>query len=456
MSNIELSLVIPCFNEESILRDSANQIFEILDFARINYEIIFVDDYSRDNTKEIINDIISCNPDKKLYRIFHDKNMGRGGAVADGIMAARGDVVGFIDIDLEVHARYIPSFVQSVKNGTDIAIAHRIYKFHLNSLIRYFMSKGYIALVRKLLKINLKDTEAGFKFFNRERILPLVINLTERGWFWDTEIMAESYLKGYKIEEMPCLFLRNAKKRSTVNNIRDSIDYFKKLLKFRKKLKRKKLNTAVDGYWKNEPQLFSSQYIDGYNLFVKNFLNKRLKRISRLIDVKKGMKAVDVGCGSGEYAKVMLERKAHVTAVDYSRKMLIICDKKLAPFGKENFSLINCDASAMPLADDKFDLLVSVGLLDYIDDINKVLGEFKRVAKTRSKLIITIPKASSPFFFLRTKFGTIIRHNMLGLPPLKTVLSKKEVERTIKGANLNLVAIEPFYMTMWIIQCEKI
>ncbi len=117
MPNLDLSLVIPCYNEELILRDSIREVIEILDNTRFNYEIIFVDDYSRDNTRQIINDIIDGYPDKNLSRIFHKKNTGRGGAVMDGIRVAKGEVAGFIDIDLEVHARYIPSCVLAIKNG---------------------------------------------------------------------------------------------------------------------------------------------------------------------------------------------------------------------------------------------------------------------------------------------------------------------------------------------------
>jgi len=456
MSDIDLSLVIPCYNEELILRDSIKQVFEVLDNTKFNYEIIFVDDCSRDNTRKIIDDVTSLYPDKQLTKIFHEKNTGRGGAVMDGIRVARGEVVGFIDIDLEVHARYIGSCVLAVKNGADVATARRIYKFYLKFIVRYVMSRGYIALARKLLKIDLADTETGFKFFNRQRILPVMEETIEKGWFWDTEIMVRSYLKGYKIEEIPCLFLRNLKKPSTVKNVSDSIDYFKKLLKFRKTLRKEKTDTAVKNYWQNTPKLFSEQYAGGKNLFVNDFLTKRLSRISGLLDVAKGMEALDVGCGSGVFGKFMIEKGARVTAVDYSREALDICDRELAPFGKENYSLVNCDASSMPLPDNKFDMLVSVGLLDYVDDVNKVLGEFRRVIKPKSKLIFTVPKSNSPFFLLRTRFGAIIRNNIFGLPCIKTALSSEEVKRAARKADLVLTEIEPFYMTMWIVQCEKV
>ena len=236
---LDLSLVIACYNEEPLLEKSVNEIFRILDTTRWNYELIFVDDLSRDKTREIIGRIIGAYKDKRIKKIFHDKNVGRGGTVADGIRIAEGEVVGFIDIDLEVGALYIPSCVMAIKEGYDIATAFRVYKFHLRSLDRYIMSKGYHWLMHKLLGIKLGDTETGFKFFDREKIISLLDEIKDKHWFWDTEVMATAYYKGYRILEVPVLFLRRFDKISSVNNFSDTLEYFEKLWKFRRVLKDK-------------------------------------------------------------------------------------------------------------------------------------------------------------------------------------------------------------------------
>ncbi len=239
MGKLDLSLVIACYNEEPLLEKSVKEIFRILDTTRWNYELIFVDDLSRDKTREIIDGIMETYKDKKIKKIFHEKNVGRGGTVSDGIRIAAGEVVGFIDIDLEVDALYIPSCVMAIKEGYDIATAFRIYKFHFRSLDRYIMSKSYHWLVQQILDIKLKDTETGFKFFRREKILLLLDEIQDRRWFWDTEIMTRAYYSGYKILEIPTLFIRRFDKRSTVNPLVDTIDYFRKLWSFRKVIKDK-------------------------------------------------------------------------------------------------------------------------------------------------------------------------------------------------------------------------
>jgi glycosyltransferase involved in cell wall biosynthesis len=232
--HIDVSLVIACYNEEYELEDSVSQIVEILDNTRWTYEIIFVDDCSQDRTRELIDGLLAVYDGKNFRKVFHEKNTGRGRTVADGFRVARGDVVGYIDVDLEVHARYVPSMVCAILDGADVATAHRIYKIQLRLFNRFLLSAGYAWLMRHFLGVHLKDTETGFKFFKRERALAVLDQVEDARWFWDTEIMVRSALKGYTIVEIPCLFLRRYDKQSTVNVLRDSADYFVKLWRFRR------------------------------------------------------------------------------------------------------------------------------------------------------------------------------------------------------------------------------
>ena len=233
----DLSLVLACYNEGQVIEDSVAEIVTVLDGTRYSYEIIFVDDCSTDRTRELIERIMGRYPGKRISRIFHEQNKGRGGTVSDGIRAAEGVVAGFIDIDLEVHAHYIPSCVNALENGADVAVGRRVYKLNLRSLDRYLMSTGYVWLVRRLLGVDLHDTETGYKFFKRERILPVLDEIEDQRWFWDTEVMVRSYYRDYQIAEIPCLFLRRFDKTSTVSPLSDTLDYFRKLWRFRKTVK---------------------------------------------------------------------------------------------------------------------------------------------------------------------------------------------------------------------------
>jgi glycosyltransferase involved in cell wall biosynthesis len=230
----DVTLVIACYNEEPILEASIAETFRVLDALRAQTEVIFVDDASRDGTRQVIDRIIAAHPQRAIGKIEHPRNVGRGGTVTDGIRAARGRYVGYIDIDLEVHARYIPPCLAALEEGYDVATALRVYKFYWRSLDRYVMSKGYRWLMGRMLGLPLQDTETGFKFFRRDRILPVLDRTEDRGWFWDTEVMARAHFAGLRIIEIPALFVRRFDKQSTLHPWADTIDYLKKLWRFRR------------------------------------------------------------------------------------------------------------------------------------------------------------------------------------------------------------------------------
>jgi len=233
----QLSVVVACYNEEDTLRASFQEIRETLDDSQRRYEILFVDDASRDRTRAILHSLLAAHPELDLKLILHDTNRGRGAAVTDGFRAARGEIVGYLDIDLEVHSRYIPSLVRAIERGADVATVKRIYAFQLRSLNRYFMSRGYSFLVRSLLKVPFHDTETGYKFCRRERLLPVLDAIRDPGWFWDTEFMVRAARLGLGIVEIPGAYVRRFDKASTVRGLRDSLRYFARLMAFRRDLK---------------------------------------------------------------------------------------------------------------------------------------------------------------------------------------------------------------------------
>lgn len=230
--NIDLSLIIPCYNEEPHLEESYHKIINVLKDLKIAYEIILIDDCSSDKTTLMIKKIIDKNHET-TSAVFHKSNLGRGGVVNEGIRKAKGEVVGYLDVDLEVSEKYIPRFYNKIKEGYDEAIANRKYKFSIQKLARFFATKIYAALVHFILKSKIKDTEAGYKFFNRKKILPVLDRTKDKHWFWDTEIVMRSLYANLKIAEIPVEFIRNPQKKSTVKIIPDSIEYLKKLIKFK-------------------------------------------------------------------------------------------------------------------------------------------------------------------------------------------------------------------------------
>jgi glycosyltransferase AglD len=233
-------VVLACYNEEQVLAASFREIRDTLDTLGRPYEIIFVDDVSRDGTRGLIQSLVAENPQVATQVLLHARNRGRGATVTDGFRMARGEIAGYLDVDLEVHARYIPSLVRAIERGADVATVRRIYAFQVSALDRYAMSRGYSALVRRLLKVSVHDTETGYKFFRRATVMPVVEEVQDPGWFWDTEFMVRAERRGLQIEEVYGAYVRRYDKTSTVSGLRDSFAYFGKLLAFRRELRRER------------------------------------------------------------------------------------------------------------------------------------------------------------------------------------------------------------------------
>lgn len=230
---IDLSVVIPCYNSAKLLEQNIRAIRRILNNTRYNYEIIFVDDGSIDGTVKLVKKLMKKNENMTLF--CHEKNMGRGRTVADGIRRAKGKIVGFTDIDLSTSARYIPALALEIEEGADIATSWRIYQIELRYLPKIFhrliLHSGYRFLVKILLGTDLKDTETGCKFFNRERILPILDQVNDEHWFWDTEIMVRPFFKGYRIIEIPTIYIRRPEYGTTVRVFKDTLCYLVNLWK---------------------------------------------------------------------------------------------------------------------------------------------------------------------------------------------------------------------------------
>jgi glycosyltransferase involved in cell wall biosynthesis len=231
----DFSLVLPCFNESEHFNQSVDRIIKVLDGSSFSWEIIFIEDASIDTTPNLIKSYIKKNSRKHLSAYFHDKNLGRGRSVSEGIEKSQGKVVGYIDIDCEIPPEYIPRFISEINSGHDVASGWRIYDFTLKSLPRWIASKGYGIVRNLVLGEVFKDTEAGYKFFDRDKILPVVRKCHSPGWFWDTEVMVKAAGAKLKITEIPVVFIRRYDKTSTVKLIPDTLIYLKELWNFNRK-----------------------------------------------------------------------------------------------------------------------------------------------------------------------------------------------------------------------------
>jgi glycosyltransferase involved in cell wall biosynthesis len=201
MGQIELSLVIPAYNEEIFIEETLDAL-DLVVKDKLPYEIVVVDDGSKDKTFLKASGYASRNGHVKVIHYPH--NAGKGHAVRTGFMKAIGDVVMFVDGDMDIDLNTVSKFVRALDDA-DIVIAN---KWHPESQIsvplsRKLMSRTFNMLVRLFTGFNLKDTQVGLKAMKRSAVYDIFPNLAVKRYAFDVELLAVAHLCGLKIVEMP-------------------------------------------------------------------------------------------------------------------------------------------------------------------------------------------------------------------------------------------------------------
>ena len=317
-SKKDFSLILPCYNESEHLETSFANLFNTLSKQKYSFEIILIDDLSKDSTINILKNISRKYKKQHVHVYYHRQNLGRGGTVMDGIKKANSDIVGFIDIDLEVSPIYISEFITKIKeNQADVITARRYYPFKifpLNYLLREIASRSYVRLIKSLLSVPLDDTEAGYKFFRKEKILPILADINDHHWFWDTEIITRSYLAGLRVADIPTLFLRRDDKTSTVKFLPDVIAYLKAISKFNKSINQK--NYSPPGILYKFPSLYTFLM----KILYGNNYQSRYQQIAKLIT--NNSTVIDVCCGDAELYKYLKSKNINYLGLDINYQFI--------------------------------------------------------------------------------------------------------------------------------------
>lgn len=202
MGQADLSFVIPAYNEEDSIEAALITLDGVVKNKELQYEIVVVDDGSKDETLSKAMAYAKRNGHVKVIRC--NKNVGKGYAVKAGFMRATGEVVVFADSDMEIDLSTISRYVDALEHG-DIVIAT---KWHPNSvvdmpLIRRILSHGFNIFVRILTGANIRDTQVGLKAMKKSAFVNIFPRLTVKRYAFDVELLAVASLYGLKIVEMP-------------------------------------------------------------------------------------------------------------------------------------------------------------------------------------------------------------------------------------------------------------
>jgi glycosyltransferase involved in cell wall biosynthesis len=228
---MKISAFFPAYNEALNVGELAKKTSSVLAKICDDYEVIVVNDGSKDNTIEVVNGIIKNDPKVKL--ITHEKNKGYGGAVKTGLYAARFEWVFFTDGDGQFDVGEIPALVELAKN-CDLAIGYRIKR--ADPVIRKLNAFMWGSLVKMLLGFKVKDIDCAFKLIKKEVIDRA--QLESDGALISTELLAKAAKMGYKISEVGVHHYPRKAGTQTGAKLKVIIKAFVELFKFYGKLKK--------------------------------------------------------------------------------------------------------------------------------------------------------------------------------------------------------------------------
>ena len=194
---ILLSIIVPCFNEIDTLNKVINK---IKDSPVLNKEIIIVDDFSSDGSREYLANL----KDENITVKFHKKNKGKGAAINTGIKYAKGKIIIIQDADLEYDPNEYPSLIKPIiENKADIVYGSRFKGGQPHRIVYFWhrVGNGLLTLLSNIFTdLNLSDMETCYKTFRTEVIKNITIE--EERFGFEPEITAKVSKKDYRIYEV--------------------------------------------------------------------------------------------------------------------------------------------------------------------------------------------------------------------------------------------------------------
>lgn len=231
---MDISLVIPAYNESGIIMDTIQTVSARLAELTAEYEVLVVDDGSTDGMAELVR---GCG-DPRVRLEGYASNRGKGCAVRTGMLAAQGDLILCTDADLAYGVDVFAGLLERLRTGeADLVIGSRRmggegYKNY--PPLRILMSKCF-GLLSHMISGLPYDTQCGIKAYRRQAARAIFSRCTTDGFSFDFEVLMRADRLGLKVEQIPVSVINF--RESKVNVIRDSARMFRDVFRIRKKVR---------------------------------------------------------------------------------------------------------------------------------------------------------------------------------------------------------------------------
>jgi len=202
---MKLSVVIPSYNEELRIEKTLSAVSGFLQKQSFDYEILVINDGSKDGTVAVINRLESIVP--KLKLINNQQNHGKGWVTKQGMLAATGDVRLFMDADNSTKVDEIIKFLPFFEQGYDLVLGSRRISGSVIAVhqpwFRDLQGTIFRLIVHTLVPLGVTDSQCGFKAFSAKASQAIFSKQSIYRWAFDVEILALARKMGFKIKELP-------------------------------------------------------------------------------------------------------------------------------------------------------------------------------------------------------------------------------------------------------------
>ena len=243
---VDLSIIVPAYNEELRIPPTLERLHAYLSTQPMRYEIVVVDDGSKDHTCRVVEAHAGRIPNLRLVRQMPNK--GKGAAVRLGMLAARGQIRVMCDADCSMPPEQLPRLLAPIINcKAEISIGSRYADGAKTDVKQPFYRVLWSRLANKVIQRSLvpgiRDTQCGFKAFTAETARDLFRRAKIDGWAFDLEILALARRRGYEIAEVGVEWKDD--NRSRVNPLKDMWKVIREAMIIRRNLKAGVYNTAL-------------------------------------------------------------------------------------------------------------------------------------------------------------------------------------------------------------------
>jgi dolichyl-phosphate beta-glucosyltransferase len=215
-------VVVPAYNEEGRIGESLLKIRSYMEAAGWSFEIIVVDDGSRDRTADVVGRL--AREDRRLALVVNERNLGKGGAVRRGVLASRGDAVLFSDADLSTPIEEFEKLLPWLRTHGLVMASRSLPDSNVivhQPLYRELMGRVYNLFVQALLVRGFIDTQCGFKLMTRAAAVAIFGRARIRSFSFDVEMIVLARRLGYAVKEVPVCWVNS--RASRVHPLADSV-----------------------------------------------------------------------------------------------------------------------------------------------------------------------------------------------------------------------------------------